>query len=1101
MSRPPSLAAPPFVGRERELRALDAAFRLASGGGRMRIVLLLGDAGVGKTRTTQEFLRRTGLATDRILWGRCPEQAGAPTYWPWATVLRQWAESCDDDALRAALGDGVDAVAAIVPSVAERLGRPPAAAVDPDRARFHLFDAVAALFRRLAAETPLVVVLDDLHWADDSSLQLLAFLGAEIRSERLFVLGTYREREVRASRALTALGRVAQRVPLGGLDRAAVEAFVAGSMGQPPAPAVVDRLVQVTDGNPFFLDEVLRGLPAADGAAFDTAVGNLPESVRDAVRRRLAPLGDDERALLTLAAVAGRDFDLSVLQAAAALSADQALAQLAAPTALGLIAEHGVVGRFRFAHALVRETLYADLLPAARIGLHARVGTALEQVHGDAGDAPLAELAAHFAQAAPVGEAARAIDYATRAGARAVELAAYDDGVVHYERALASFAFLAPDEPRRLEVRLALGEAAHLAAQSGKALAAFAQAAQNAAALGDGRRFVRAALGYERARGIFGGVDPRAVELLERALDVIGESDRPPRAVLLAMLVEALYFGPDHARRDALADEAVAVAARTGSRNAVLVAAMAHQLTQLGLGDPVERVARADQTLAAGAALGARGAMHRSRMCRIHALLELGDVTAAEIEIETLVRQADEARVPYYQWQAAIHRAGLALLRGQWVQGARMAAEAMPLRRDANDGAVRNVFCLQMFLCRGDAGDPGGLEATMRSLAAEFPGIVAWQALLALLLIELGRPAEARALIDARASENFSDLPRDALYAGTVATFGMVAALLDDRAHAARLYPLLLPYEARNLVIAPFSPGSFGSAARYLGLLAHTLGRLDDAVAHFERALGANQRMGALPLAAHTQHELARTLLERGGPGDTARAATLLAEARTTAIRFSMQHLLARMEGLETPAPPIPTATVGGGSDRRFTASLRRDGDHWTVTHGTDGFAVKHSKGVTVLATLLAHPGQDFHVLDLVRDDGASGPPTVTPSGDGVLLDPGARDAYKRRLEDLQDELEEAERFNDPGRAARAREEIAFLAGELSQGVGLTGRDRKAAAAAERARQNVTRTIGSVLKKLAAGSPGLGVHLAATIRTGVFCSYQPDPRLPVRWTF
>jgi hypothetical protein len=184
-------------------------------------------------------------------------------------------------------------------------------------------------------------------------------------------------------------------------------------------------------------------------------------------------------------------------------------------------------------------------------------------------------------------------------------------------------------------------------------------------------------------------------------------------------------------------------------------------------------------------------------------------------------------------------------------------------------------------------------------------------------------------------------------------------------------------------------------------------------------------------------------------------------------------------------------------------AVLRHDVDFWTVGYGPESFQLKDTKGLGLLQTLLRHPGRDFHVLDL-----AGGGTSVADgsgreaSGDaGELLDPAARAAYKRRLEDLRDDLEEAHRFNDLERAARAEAEIGFLTDELARAVGLGGRSRVAASAAERARVNVSRTIGSVMKKIAAGNPALGEHLTAAVRTGYYCSYSPDPRVPIAWSF
>jgi hypothetical protein len=304
----------------------------------------------------------------------------------------------------------------------------------------------------------------------------------------------------------------------------------------------------------------------------------------------------------------------------------------------------------------------------------------------------------------------------------------------------------------------------------------------------------------------------------------------------------------------------------------------------------------------------------------------------------------------------------------------------------------------------------------------------------------------------------------------------------------------------------------YGSAERYLGLLAHALGRPGDAVAHLERALASNERAGLRPFAAWSRLDLGRALEARDAPGDRQRAAALLADARREARELGLGRLLRRVEGagearLAPPAPPRPAP-----GPREGVAVLRRQGEVWLVAFAGRETRLRHAKGLAHLAELLLHPGREFHALDLAGGTTASPSPgasaraasdaglAVDGAGDaGELLDARARTAYEARLEDLRDTLAEAERFGDPERAARAREEIEFLAGELVRGTGLGGRARRSGSAAERARLNVTRAIGAVLRKIALDCPALGEHLAASVRTGAFCCYAPDARRAPRW--
>jgi tetratricopeptide (TPR) repeat protein len=1117
--------APPFVGRTRELSVLAAALDDARAG-HTRFLALTGEPGIGKTRTVEEFVQRFALPEERVVWGWCPEPAGAPSYRPWVRALDACAASMDTEALRAAVDGDAPLLAHLLPTLRARLPEiaPTPPGGDDPQAHFGLLASVSAFLRRVARHDCLVVVLEDLHWADEASLQLLAFVARELRAVRLMLVATYREREQRRTpRAAADAIRVCEPITLRGLGHGEVEALVGHATVSPPQPSLVARLHQLTDGNPFFLDEVLRVLRddgrLGDGSAFDEPVP-LPQSVRDTVRLRLDPLAAEDRDLLSVAAVVGREFDVGVLHRAADLTPDTVLARLSGATAAGLVEEGAVPGRFRFAHALVRETLSADLLPLARARLHQRVAAVLETLHGTGGDPPLAEIAIHYARAAPLGAAAKAVEFSLRAGRQAMAMLAYEDAVAHYERALAALALEPPDDRRRMEVLLAVGDAAWRAGRNPRAREAFAQAVRCARALGDRQAQVRGTLRFAHASLVWFRHDPAVVELLDEALGLIPDGDDGPRAHVLAALASALYFSSDFARCDAASQEAVEAARRVGVPEVLVTALLARQLVLLGPGDTAERLALANETAALAAATGKHHAGHVSQLSRALCLLERGDIAAAAQEVERMRLDAEQSRLPERRWHATAHRASLAIFAGRLDEGRRLATEALAIRRDAGDPAAAHAFTVQLYLCRRERGDAGALEGAIRDMAKDFPNVPAWRCVLATFLVESGRAEEAGALLDALAPDDFAALRRDYLYPASLAWLAKTATALRDTERSRTLYRLLLPFADRNIVV--FSSGCLGSAHRYLALLAATAGDVDGMFRHFEAALEMNHRMGARPALANTQHELARCLLAVDRPGDRERAQSLLAAARETAAACGLLRLSEQLDVTEPAAPDTvrapeleaePPGSASwrdparpddlprpGGTD---TAIFRRDVDYWTVAYGDASFQLKDTKGLVLLQTLLRHPGQEFHVLDLAGAGapGEEGGGRAAAGDAGELLDPAARAAYRRRLEDLRDELEEARTCNDPARASRAEHEIAFLTDELAQAVGLGGRARKAASAAERARVNVTRTVGGAVKKIAAGNPALGQHLVATIRTGTFCSYTPDPRVPIVWTF
>lgn len=1079
-----------FVGREGEQRVLLAA-AAAAAAGRGGLVAIAGEAGVGKTRLVEEAVARGAVPAERVLWGRAPEHEGAPPYWPWTQALRGWVGTLDDAALREALGDGAADVARLVPSVAERLPDVERAdGLDPQQHRFRVFDAVAGFLRRATASAPMLLVLDDLHWADAASLLLLRAVAPELRGTGLLIVATYRDGERwRAPEALADVARLGERLLLGGLRPQEVGALVHARTGVSPTESVVRDLHRITGGNPYFVDELAR-LLAADGTLAKGRLGavRLPEEVRAVVRRSLEPLGEAERRLLAVAAVLGHEFDVPLLARAAGLDGLVVLEGLGAATAARLVEEEpGALGRHRFTHALVRETLYGDLPAMERATLHRAVGLTLEAGGlGTAGD-----LAHHFYHAAAAGEAERAIAYAARAAREASERLGYEEAAEHLARALDCLAWCAPGDGRRVELLLGRGNALRAAGARLEARAAFQEAAQLAWAADRPRDLAAAALGFGRATSEGGAVDPGLVELLEGALDALGDTAPPLRAALLARLAMALYFSDQRERRDALSREALELARRVGEPNAVAAAAITRHFVLWGPDAPLaERLALTDEVIAQRAH---PELVLEGRVWRLLDLLESGDLAGADAELDVVERVAREQRLAAYAWHACLIRAMRALLTGDFEAGARLAAEAMSRRSEGPYAMPSQFYAVQAFHWRRERGGLADMEPALRLLAEAFPAVPVWRCGLALLAVECGRPDEARATLRAFAERGFAELPRDGNFLPAVFELAEVAAALGDADAAAALLPLVEPLAERAVVIG-MSAACLGSAARAVGLLAHTAGRSDAAVAAFERALLANARLGALPALAHTQLDLAAVLDARG---ETARASALRDEAAATAERLGMTAVTAR---LAASAAPVTAA--------RRRGVFRRDGEVWTVALDGRTVRVRDARGFGYLALLLARPGREIHVLDLVATD-AGVLPRAAPADDalsagetgdaGEHLDAEARTAYRRRLAELEGEEATARAAGDAAAADALRDEAAQLARELARAVGLGGRVRRAGSPAERARINVTRAITRVLERLAALDAETAAHLRDAVHTGVFCRYEPDPRRPVDW--
>ncbi|MGI8549880.1 MAG: ATP-binding protein, partial [Dehalococcoidia bacterium] len=464
-----SAGRPPLVGRESERALLQERLK-AAWAGQGSLVLLAGEPGIGKTRLAEELAGEARQQGVTVLWGRCWEGEGAPPFYPWLQVLRSYCERQSPLTLHAELGPGAADLAQLLPELRERLlDLPPLPQLEPESARFRLFEAVSRFLRNASQAQPLVVFLDDLHWADKASLLLLQLLTRDLGEERLLVIGTYRDTDLDRrhplAEVLPSLRRAPrfERILLHGLSREEVERLLVSRVGHGPVatgrakpasplpyqgPGLAEALWRETEGNPFFIGEVLRHLTETgrlrqtDGrwsvASGSIAELGIPEGVREVIGRRLSRLSDETNRLLTLAAVIGREFDAATLERVAVVDADAVDTALEEAETARVIDVLGKGGRYEFAHALVRETLYGELPSRRRVRLHRQVGEALEQQYARSLDSHLSELAYHFLEgAAGGGDIEQAIDYARRAAEHALAQYAYEAAVGQYEAALA----------------------------------------------------------------------------------------------------------------------------------------------------------------------------------------------------------------------------------------------------------------------------------------------------------------------------------------------------------------------------------------------------------------------------------------------------------------------------------------------------------------------------------------------------------------------------------------------------------------------------------------------------------------------------------------
>jgi DNA-binding NarL/FixJ family response regulator len=943
MQGPALFTSDAFVGRERELalfRDRLEALKAGSGG----VVLIAGEPGIGKTRLAEEAAGRAPGAGVRVLWGRADEMEGAPAYWPWAQVLRAYVDDRDPAVVERALDVDAGFLAQITTDLPSRqVAGQGAPLVEPAQARFQLFQSVATFFYAAARAQPLMVVLDDLHWADQPSLHLLQFIARDLRSVPLLLVGTYRDVEVArgapSAQVLAALARVPgyDRIELRGLAGEEIARFVTATVGRPPPASLVAALARQTEGNPFFMSEIVRLLGnegQLDAWGVETDGGRrlaIPESVRETIAHRMTRLSRECHEMLSVASVLGRTFQAGVLARmlsrldAEGLSADTIEE---AERARVLVTEGETPGSYRFAHDLIRATLYDEMPGARRARLHRLAGETLEGLYDAEADLHAEELATHFLQAAAAGGLERAVRYARRAGDQALAVAAYEDAVRHYGRAaelldLGGAAASGEDSGAvRCGVLLGLGQAQRAAGEVEEARATFRRVAALARRIGAPEVLARAALGFGGETPQAGRLDAELVGLLEEAHASLDAEESGLHAMVLARLAFELYTPEAIERSEALSARALAMARAVGDPRAIAYVLGFEAITPWGAITLDERLAIAGEILRLAPASGnpAR-ALVVGYAWRIAGLLEMGDVAGAERAVAQCERMAEELRQLSLEALAAVYRAALALLAGRLAEAEELSQRALALGQRAGLANALQAFGAQLFVLRSFQGRLAELEGAVKGFIAQYPTLITWQCALAYLYAELDRPREAREELERLGARDFADVPRDYLWLTALTSVAEVAAAVRDERHAATLYDMLRPFAERVAVVGP-GYACLGPVARLLGRLAAALGRWQDAGAHFETAIAVAERLDSGPWLARIQTEYAAALLARGGSDTVEHAAALVATARATAETQGLDREADRCRLLAERIEQIRSEHAAPG------VAVRRGADH-----------------------------------------------------------------------------------------------------------------------------------------------------------------------------
>lgn len=900
-----------LFGRQREIDQLKRRLRDAvSGNG--GFTLLWGEPGSGKTSLAAHLCDHALKSGVTPLIAHCREGDGTPAFWPWVQILRSTVKVPGATPMLKEAAQRCGAIAELDSELRWTLDiadpPQPQDVLDAQQARFRLFDGVRGYLERLAAHCPLLLMFDDLQWADESSLKLLELAAKQASSSAMFIIGTARSTSLDARHPLVhclgALSRdgTVDRVPVLGLKADDIRQFLVVATGNKPTDTLVNRILDRTNGNAFFVAETIRTyVEQHEGQAVsetDSREWMVPPGIVDAVNTRLALLSPAVTELLTIAAVLGREFDLEVLEHVDARRADDIFDALDEAVHAGVLEEHPAARpTYVFTHNLIREAIYSKLGTSRRMRIHQAVAEAILHVFRSDLSSKYSVLARHYFECLRIGGRDRAVEFAELAARQSAKCLAYEDAARHYEMAIHALEANLPLDHERLgRLRVELGETQRRLGHLTLSIETFRAALRLKEGSIVPEVLAQAAIGLEASLWQTNQVVLEAVVACEYALDQLHPEQLELRPRLLVAMARALYHAGNTSHALKAAEEALEVARHANHHETLAYVLAVVNHVYRGPENTERRLGHIDELLQLGHSNENYERMVEAYIWRVIDLVELGDIVGTRRTIDDLVATVERIRHPFYEYTITIFKTMLAILDDRYLEARRSAAQALQLGRRVSIDVVDGSFGIQMFYIARALGELPAVKGLLRSILDQQAPATLWQPGLLLTYAELNMTQEMQELFVSLARNDFRDLPRDALYAASLAYLAEACVRLRDVGRAAQLYELLVPYEHRTIVVSG-AVVCLGSAGRFLGQLATLLRRWEVADRHFDQAISLHRQMGAMGLVATTLVNRADFYRVRGAGGDEQRAAECDRMALQLATEFSMKGLVAQLCG------------------------------------------------------------------------------------------------------------------------------------------------------------------------------------------------------------